>query len=358
VTVGARQAALRRASALVDLGRVPDAAAVYAGLLREEPDDAGSLCGLSRCLGKLDRTREALDLAERAAALAPDDDWPHRLRSAHLMRLRRPAEAESAAREAVRLDPLGFASLLTLFETQAARHDAAAAAVTARRIVELFPGHAEAHNCLGRVAMLQRGWPAAEAAFEEALRLSPQEPVYQSNLALALERRGRRREALRLFQQAVRTDPGCSTARRQLVLAVDRRVALAGLGGGAAGGLAVVAARHPHDPVTLLPLPVLLLPAAGLALAVRWWRLRCLDESVRRFYLRERGRWWPVPAVSVAVFAGIALTFGAVYGATTWLSGSWLLGLAALAALVLLARHPGLRLWRRWVVPALPRRPL
>jgi Flp pilus assembly protein TadD len=358
LTAAARQAALRRASALIDLDRVQDAAAVYAGMLRQEPDDAGSLCGLSRCLSKLDRAREALHLAERAAALAPDDDWPHRLRSAHLMRLRRPAEAERAAREAVRLDPLGFASLLTLFETQAGRHDAKGAGATARRIREVFPGQAEAHNCLGRVAMLRRDWSAAQAAFQEALRVSPQEPVYQSNLALALERRGRRREALWLFQQAVRTDPGCPSARRQLVLAVDRRVALAGLGGGVAGGVAVTAARHAHEPVTLLALPVLLVPAAGLALAVRWWRLSRLDESVRRFYLRERGRWWPVPAVSLALFAGIALAFGTVYGVASWLSGSSLLGLAALAALVLLARHPGLRLWRRWVLPAFPRRPL
>ncbi len=144
MTAPERRAALRRASVLIDVGRVPEAAALYADLLHQEPDDVGSLCGLSRCLGKLDRTRQALELAERAVALAPDDDWPHRLRSAHLMRLRRPGEAERAAREAVRLDPLGFAPLLTLFETQAGRRDAGGAADTANRIRELFPGQAEA----------------------------------------------------------------------------------------------------------------------------------------------------------------------------------------------------------------------
>ncbi len=207
--------------------------------------------------------------------------------------------------------------------------------------------------------MLRRDWAAADAAFREALRLGPQEPVYQSNLALALERRGRRREALQLFHEAVRTDPGNPSARRQLVLAVDRRVALAGLGGGLAGGAVVTVSRHLRDPATLLLLlPVLLAVAAALALAVRWWRLRRLDDNVRRFYLRERGRWWPLPALGLAALAGIALTFGLVHGMASGLTGPSLLGVAALAALVLLARHPGLRLWRRYVVPGFPRRPL
>jgi Flp pilus assembly protein TadD len=351
-----RRAAFRRASALIDVGRVEEAAALYGELLRQEPDDFSSLCGLSRCLGKLERTREALALAERAAALAPDNDWPHRLRSAHLMRLRRPADAMRAAREAVRLDPSGFASLLTLFETQVGGRDAKEAARTALRICELFPHQAEAHNCLGRVAMLRRDWAAADAAFREALRLGPQEPVYQSNLALALERRGRRREAMQLFQQAVRTDPGNSSARRQLVHAVDRRVAVVGVAGSLTAGLAVLVARSLHDPETMAAAAALLVLAAAAGLGVRWWRLRRLDESVRRLYLRERGRGRPAPAVVAATVVGLGLIFGLAFGLVGWLTGSPWLGLTALFALALLIRYPGLRLWRRHVLPALSRR--
>jgi Flp pilus assembly protein TadD len=357
VTPAERRAAFRRAGALVDLDRVEEAAALYGELLRQEPDDAGSLCGLSRCLGKLGRTREALDLASRAAALAPEDDWPHRLRSAHLMRLRRPAEATQAAREAVRLDPSSFAALLTLFETQVGRRAAGEAAATAARVQELFPDQSETHNCLGRVAMLRRDWRAAEAAFQEALRLSPQEPVYQSNLALALERRGHRREAMELFHQAVRTNPGSSSARRQLVHAVDRRVAVVGLASGVAGGFAVLAGRRLQAPGTLAGAVVLLGLAVALGQGLRWWRLRRLDESVRRLYLWERRFRWPPAPQGAPLVIGLALCSGLGFGLTAWLTGSPWLGLAVAAALALI-RYPGLRLWRRRVRPALSRTPV
>ncbi len=352
MTVADRRAARGRASALIDLGRFEEAAHLYAGLLREEPEDVQALCGMSRCLGKLERLREALELAERAAALAPEDDWPHRLRSAHLTQLHRPAEALRAAEEAVRLEPAGFAALLTLFEAQSGRRDAAAAATTALRVRELFPAQPESHNCLGRAAMLRRAWGEAAEAFRQALRLAPQEPIYQSNLALALERAGRRTEAMELFHQAVRTDPGNSNARRQLVRAIDRRLAIAGMGAGLGAAVVVNIAHHTGevDPLTLAAGVILLAVAAGIGM--RWLRLRRLDENVRRFYLHERRQHRRAWGDNTAVLAVVAVTFALAGGVVVWMSGSAIIALGALVGLLLL-RYPGGRLWRRYVLPRL-----
>jgi Flp pilus assembly protein TadD len=351
-----RGTALRRASALIDVGRVEDAASVYTNLLREEPDDVQSLCGLSRCLGKLGRTREGLELAERAAALAPEDDWPHRLRSAQLMQLGRTADGLRAAREAVRLDPDGFAPLLTLFEAETGRRMAGAATATADRVRRRYPSQPEAHNCVGRAAMLRRDWRAAEAAFREALQLRPQEPVYQSNLALAVERRGRKKEAMHLFQQAVRTDPGSQNARRQLVHAVQRRIAVLGLGAGVAGAVAAFAARRLLDTeawAAWAAAAAVVLLACAIGLGIRWWRLRSFDESVRRLYRMERKhpRALALVALGAAVLTGVVAILGLVFGLVGWLTGSPLVGLGAVVLVLLLLRYPGLTLLQRHVLP-------
>lgn len=347
-----RRTALARASALVDLDRTEEAAGVYGGLLRQEPDDVAALCGLSRCLGKLGRADEALDVAQRAAALAPDNDWPHRLRSAHLMQLRRVAEAQQAAHEAVRLDPTGLPSLLTLFETQAGLRDTAGTARTAERVRELHPAQAEAHNCLGRAEMLRGDWTAAEAAFREALRQCPPEAVYQSNLALALERQGRKREALQLFQQAVRTDPGSASARRQLVHAVERRIAVAGGGCVIIAAVAINLVRNVHNAAwqTGVLAAVLAMAAAGLGL--RWWRLHRLDESVRRLYRRERRR-SQTRTVTAAILLALCAVLGGLFVAVSLGTHSVRLALTAVASVALFFRYPGVPLWRRHVLPRL-----
>jgi tetratricopeptide (TPR) repeat protein len=239
------RAAFEQAAGLVQLRRWPEAAAVYSRLLLGGPDDVRALCGMSRCLGQLGRARDGLALAERAAALAPDDDWPHRLRSAHLLALGRAGDALRSAAEAARRDPGGLPALLTVFEAQVGRRDGEGASATAGQLLALHAGEPEAHNCVGRAAMMRRAWAEAEAAFRAALAMRPLTPAYLCNVALAMERQGRRSEAIELFQRAVRTDPGDAVARDQLVRALDR---------------------------------------------ARWRGLGRLDESVRRLYQIERRR--------------------------------------------------------------------
>lgn len=291
MTGATRRAVLDRAGALADVGRVRDAAAAYGELLREAPDDVHALCGLSRCLGKMGRPADGLELAGRAAELAPDSDWPHRLRSAHLLLLGRPRRALVAALAARDVDPVGFATLLSVFEAQVALRAGRDAAETAGAMVASHPAEAEAHNAVGRAAMMRRGWASAEDAFREALRLAPQEPVYQSNLAVALERRGRRREAMRYFRGAVRTDPGNPAVRRQLVHAIERRLATVCIAAAAVGIAAVAFVLDLGRPVTWAIAVGIGAGMLGALVVLRWWRLRQLDETLRTFYRHERRRW-------------------------------------------------------------------
>jgi len=353
VTGAERRSALGRAGMLTDIGRLADAMGAYGAVLREEPDDVQALCGMSRCLGKLGKPAEGLRLAERAAALAPADDWPHRLRSAHLLQLARHRPALDAARTARALDPIGFATMLSLFEAQVALRDRAGAGETARQMIETHPAKPEAHNAVGRAAMLRRQWPAAEAAFRDALRLAPQEPVYQSNLALALERRGNRREAMQHFRSAVQTDPGNATARRQLFHAIDRRLAAAGLAAGVIGGLAANVAIRAVEPLAWFLAVAVAVMGGGAVLGLRWWRLRRLDETLRTFYRHERRRWSALRREVMACLAVSGLVFVAAIAAVTLLTRSVVASTAVAALLLLGLRFAGLPLWRRRVLPRL-----
>jgi len=356
VTGAERRQALQRAGILADTGRLDDAMAVYGELLRVEPDDVQALCGLSRCLGKMGRPADGLELANRAAALAPASDWPHRLRSAHLLLLGRPRPALDAARAALSLEPGGFVAMLSVFEAQAALRKGRAAGETAAAMVENHPGEPESHNAVGRAAMLRRDWRRAEDAFREALRLAPQEPVYQSNLAVALERRGRRREAMQHFRRAVETDPGNPTVRRQLAHAIDRRLAMAGVGGGLVAALAINVVRRLDDPYAWAVAAVLVIAVCGVVLLVRWWRLRQFDETLRTFYRHERRQWRALRRDVAMLLVLVLCACLTLLAGIAYVTHSWPVTLVAMAALAVGLRYPGLQLWRREVLPRLQAR--
>jgi tetratricopeptide (TPR) repeat protein len=356
VTSPEHREALRRAATLADIGRLDDAVAAYGELLRTEPDDVQALCGLSRCLGKMGRPADGLRLAERAAALAPANDWPHRLRSAHLLLLGRPRPALEAARAALAIDPSGFVSLLSVFEAQAAMRSGHDAVASARAMIETHPGEPESHNAAGRAAMLLRDWSGAEASFREALRLAPQEPVYQSNLGVVLERRGRRQEAMDHFRRAVQTDPGNAAARRQLAHAMERRLAVAGSAGAIAALTVFRLVGHVDDPFEWFLAAVLVAGAVVVVAGLRWWRLRQFDETLRAFYRHERRQWRALRReITVWLFAVIAAC-AAVIAAVGWVSHSWLDAAGVVFVLVALLRFPGLHVWRREVLPRLQAR--
>jgi MFS family permease len=204
--------------------------------------------------------------------------------------------------------------------------------------------------------MTRRGWAVAEDAFREALRLAPQEPVYQSNLAVALERRGRRREAMQHFRGAVRTDPGNPAVSRQLVHAIERRLATVCIVAAAVGIAAVAFVLDLGRPVTWAIAGGIGAGMVGTLVLLRWWRLRQLDETLRTFYRHERRRWRALRR-DLLVWAGAAAAASLAAVVAAWLvSRSWPVALAAAVLVAALVRYPGRHLWLRELVPRLQAR--
>ena len=82
---------------MLDLGRYDEASTLLARLVSTEPDSGRAWCLFARAHLGADRYAEAVEAANRAAAIEPGEEWPHRLASNALMHLGNHAEALRAA---------------------------------------------------------------------------------------------------------------------------------------------------------------------------------------------------------------------------------------------------------------------
>lgn len=230
----ASAAALERARALIELRRYSDAVAILATLGASNPDDPNIWCLLAAAQLGDDQPAEALTLSEHASGLAPDADWPHRLRSRALLNLGRYADAAQAARTAVLLAPDEPAGYIQLAQTLThVRGRLAEARVAARQALMLTPDQPAAHFVVGVVEAASGNRDEAEAAFRRTLEIDPNHTAAMNELTrLTVNRPLQRRaptglaDAASGFATAVRTDPRAQTSRYNLELILRRFIAL------------------------------------------------------------------------------------------------------------------------------------
>jgi tetratricopeptide (TPR) repeat protein len=215
---------LSRIDALIDLGRYDEAVTALRRLLATDgaaAADADAWCRLSLANLRLDRDADALDAAGRAAALTPDNDWPHRLASHALESLGRHDEAVRAAGEAVRLAPYTWQGHARFAATlSASGGDLRLARQAAGYAVELAPNEPDAHSAMGLVALRQGDHDTAERAFKHVLSLQPDHHSALNNLAVVQLRRRDLDGALNGFSAAIRSEPQQEVARRNVDVVV------------------------------------------------------------------------------------------------------------------------------------------
>ena len=213
-TADPRMLKLERAQALIELRRFGEAGSTLRDLLGTEPDIGPAWCLLAQAQIGLGETEGALESADRAAALAPEDDWPHRLRSLALLQLGDSDGAIAAARDAVAAGPHNWQAhrrlALALGDANQNLDDALAAG---QRAVALAPNEPEAHFALGLVQDARGKRTGADECFRYALALDPQHGPSQAALARRhlLESRfgraGRLGDAAAGFRDVVQSDP-------------------------------------------------------------------------------------------------------------------------------------------------------
>lgn len=219
--------ALVRAMHMLELRRAAEALPLAQQAALSNPDDLEALGTVCRChleLGELDQAAAA---ARRAIAAAPDHPWPHSLHAAALSGSGRPKDAVRAQAEAVRLAP-DSAEMMSLLATLLADDKQPAEAREAvERARNMEPGDPTIAVRESYVALAARRWADAEASARRALEARPDDPSALNNLAVSLERQGRRAEAIDLYARSAAEDPrgiGAENTR-------DAARRLAGIGG-------------------------------------------------------------------------------------------------------------------------------
>jgi tetratricopeptide (TPR) repeat protein len=203
---------LDRGRQLIDIGRPRDAEEHIRKALSEEPENFRAHMMLALVCLRTARYDEAIPLAERAIALDPTSDWPHRFLShAHADRPRPDRKKSLAyAFKAAELEPDVAANHMALSEAyrRLGRKHRDAAVASAQRSVALDPDDSDSHLTLGNAYRSAKQGAAAEQAYRKALEVDPESSIARSNLAALLTETGRATEALPLRRSNVMDAPG------------------------------------------------------------------------------------------------------------------------------------------------------
>ncbi|SDT38685.1 tetratricopeptide repeat protein [Actinoplanes derwentensis] len=274
--------AAARARALADVGRLDQAEeAVRIGLVTTpaDPELLGLLAGLRRLRGDFGA---ALEFADAAVAVAPGHAVAHIERAECLLGLARWAEALTAAREAVRLDPW----------------------------------RPEPHRVLARCLTVRKDFGAAREAAGRAITIAPHSVPDLMTLAEVERNAGRRDAARAATSRALAQDPEDAEGRWMMALLDAEKMQVRD----AMRGLRQLAADHPER----YGAPALTWPVRGLLAGLRRGLLAGVPLVA---LLALGGRWWEpslllargAALVMALVTAGLALRVLIPAGRLPWI---------------------------------------
>jgi tetratricopeptide (TPR) repeat protein len=301
---------LDRVQVLCDLERFIDAEQLINGVLLHEPENHRAWCLLAQCRLGRQEPEAAQDAARRAAALAPDHEWPHRLFSIAATALGQHDDAVRAAGEAVRLQP-GLWQTHARLACAADRHPGAQveAAAAADRALMLAPDQPQVHLIYGTVAAGQGRRDVAEQAYRTALALDPQNSTAHHLLAtLQLHQRGGSAglaTAAAGFATALDADPTAQISRHSLEVTLRVFLGRATYFLFITAYLSVLFAARPATYARLIPVLLLLLPVIFVIGFVRRLELPLRNFLKQLLHRRATAAALQIQLVAVAlVLAG------------------------------------------------------
>jgi tetratricopeptide (TPR) repeat protein len=335
---------VERAAALVELRRFDEAIAHCRNVLASHATHLRAHCLLAQSeLGRRHH-RDALSAAQQAIAIAPDEEWPHRLASLAHAGLRDTQRALEHAREAVRLAPHEYRTYIRLVEAELDGGSVQAAGSATQRALELAPEIADVQFVAGKVADAEGRPGAAQEAFRRALSIQPDHSAAHNELARMQLKDSRRFRGGALagaatgFATAPRADPRSDVSKRNLEIVLHRflrTTAYLVFLGAALGWL--TASNDPSEAARIAPLIVLALPlifAARFCVALTSQLRRYLRDAIlRRSELRKTAL---LELAASACLVAEALSSHQVRG--LFAVGAWFLAIGA--RLVLWNHHP------------------
>ena len=180
------------------------------------PDSPQVLVLRTRLLQRAGEQDNALLLAQKAIALAPNWDEPYYLAGISYYFIRRYDKAEENLARAVELNPSAARALFLQYIALANLGKITDAERCLRRAIDLDPQNARLHCHIGILLLRKNEIAQAEASFRKAIQLNPKYGLSHFELGKLLVASQQFIPAAEEFEQAVKYDPGMSAAYYQL----------------------------------------------------------------------------------------------------------------------------------------------
>jgi len=204
-----------------DERRLPDAAALFEGVLRVQPDHHDALCRYAMLALATGRADAALWLAERACAAHPESALAHNLAGVACRQNGRLADAIARLRRAVEIDPGFYDGQVNLGNALVDAGDLQAALPCYRKAIALDPRAASAHNNLGNLYREMRRPAAAMAEYRTAIELDPASASAHANLGNILKDLGDIEAAVAAIRRSLALSPNVPDVWSNLLLTLN-----------------------------------------------------------------------------------------------------------------------------------------
>ena len=208
----------------LQLGRYADAEQRFKDALASEPDSDALLGLLAHAVhAQDDREKEALEIIDRAIAVEPNEGGHHTMRAFILNSLARPRDAVTAARLAQSLDPHSAQCLAALAQAHLLMKDWPDAESAAREALAIDPDYSTAANFLAESLRNQGRDVENRAQIAGMLERDPENAYTHHSAGWAALQRGDHRAAETHFREALRLSPGLEGARQGLLASFRSR---------------------------------------------------------------------------------------------------------------------------------------
>lgn len=203
------------ANAYIALGRLVDAERTLTEGLKSAPEDETLEARMAQVLARRGRGEEALKKIDLGLSRKADQPLLQRMKGEVLQQMNRPAEAATAFREALRLDPISVEAQLNLGRCLLLlghREEGKAAVLRAH---QLRPEDPEALGVLASLELEERQFDQAERYVEQLFERDSDRPQTRELYALiklqkanALAEAGRNDDAEALYREGLKVNPG------------------------------------------------------------------------------------------------------------------------------------------------------
>ena len=205
-----------RGSAFYQAHRFPDADEESDAALTLAPEDPRVLVLRVRLLQRAGQQEAALEMANKASALAPNWDEPHYLAGISNYFLRHYTEARKSLARASELNPKSAVAVFMAALASANEGQPQEAERYLRRAIALQPDNARFHCHLGILLMRENEYTMAEESLKKAAQLKPEYALPHYELGKLWVNSKQWNDARQEFESTIAADPGFTSAYYQL----------------------------------------------------------------------------------------------------------------------------------------------